>query len=232
MFMEEKPEIKKVTSGLVIGAIVIGLVIYGGYRYSQKTGGRFILPRGANYTGKESGFTTDTPPTAPLRFTAAADVAWTAYSGKIYNYSFSYPQTLALAVFPNDKTDSVAISWGNIPAENNILLNLEFISQRDAQYVGNVEEYARNWWKFFSGLKGVSSVDKFTNANGLTGYKAVYINTADQTPNVDVFLEVPENRDLAIHIANGVLDPAIFNRIVDSIKWETIKPTATSAPTE
>ena len=226
--MGAKPEIKKIGLGIVVGTIVIGAVIYGGYVYSQKTGGRLILPRGANYTGKE-GFNANTPPTAPVRFSAAADTPWASYKGKIYAYSFSFPQTLDLAIFPNDKSDSVAINWGNIPAENNILLNMEFISQRDAQYVGKVQEYARNWWKFFPGLKGVVSVDKFTNANGLTGYKAVYTNIAGQSPTVDVFLEIPQNKDLAIHIANGVLDPAIFNRIVDSIKWETPKPTSVPA---
>ena len=86
---EKKPEIKKIGLGIVVGTVVIGAVIYGGYVYSQKTGGRLLLPKGANYTGKQTaGFNANTPPTAPVRFTAAADTPWVSYKGKIYNYSF------------------------------------------------------------------------------------------------------------------------------------------------
>ena len=230
--MEEKPEIRKVALGIAIGVVVIGLVIYAGYSYSQKQGLKLTLPGGGTYTGKGApNFKSETPPTAPLRFTASADTPWISYQGRVYAYSFSYPQTLSLSFFSNDPSDSVAVNWGNIPPQNNILLNVESINARDSQYIGKNEEYVRNWWKAFNGLKGVLSVEKLTTSNGLKGYRAVYINLAGQSPNVDVFLEVPKNQDLVIHLANGVLDPAIFNRIVDSVKYTPVpEVTATPAP--
>lgn len=224
--MEEKPEIRKVVLGIVIGVVVIGVVIYTGYSYSQKQSLKLTLPNGGTYTGKGApNLKAETPPTAPLRFTAAADTPWVSYQGKTYTYSFSYPQTLSLSFFPKDPSDSVAVNWGNLPPESNILLNVESIKARDPQNVGKSEEYVRNWWKAFGGLKGVLSVDKLTTSNGLKGYRAIYINLGDQSPNVDVFLEVPKNQDLLIHLANGILDPAIFNRIVDSVKFTPSSPT-------
>lgn len=224
--MEEKPDFTKIFLGIIVGTILIGAIIYAGYLYSQKQGGKVSLPAGT-YLGKP-GVQQDTPPTAPLRFTSASDTPWVLYQGKIYPYSFSYPKTLNLAVFPNDPSESVAINWGNIPAPNNLLLNIEFVNDRNPEYVGKPEEFVRNWWKAFSGLKGVLSIDKFTNSNGLIGYKAIYVNNADQTPNVDVFFETPQDPNLMIRLANGVLDPTIFDRIVDSLNYSltpTIIPT-------
>lgn len=230
MEMEEKPEIKKVVLGIGIGLLVIGGIIYAGYAYSQKQGLKLTLPGGSTYTGNQPNFNTETPPTAPLRFSTSADTPWVNYQGKVYAYTFSYPQTLSLSFFPKDPSDSVAINWGNIIPENNILLNVESIKTKDPQYLGNTEEYARNWWKAFNGLKGVLSVEKLNTSNGLKGFRAVYINLAGQSPNVDVFLEIPGNQDMVIHLANGVLDPAIFNRIVDSVKYNPVT-TATPTPT-
>lgn len=216
--LEVKPEMKKIILGIVIGTVVIAGIIYAGYSYSKKHGGKLTLPAGQNFLGK-GGLNPSAPPTAPLRFTAASDVAWVSYKGKVYSYSFSYPKSLNLASFTNDPSDSVAINWGNINPQYNLLLNVEKVKDRGEQYLGKPEDFVRNWWKAFSGLKGVLSVDKFTNANGLKGYKAIFINQAGQSPNVDIFFEVPNDESLIIHLANGVLDPNIFNRIVDSLKY-------------
>lgn len=221
----EKPNFKKIASGLIVGSIIIATIIFVGYRYSQKKGGKLTLPSGTNYLGKAGGLNPSTPPTAPLRFTAASDTPWVQFKGKVFSYSFSYPKTLTLSSFPKDPADSVGISWGNINPQFNLLLDVESIKERNAQYEGNTEEFVRNWWRAFSGLKGVLSVDKLTNANGLKGYKAVYINVANQSPNVDVFFEVPGNQDTVIHLANGILDPLIFNRIIDSVKYTPATPT-------
>lgn len=230
--MEGKPNFKVILFGLIVGILLITVVVVAGYSYSQKLVGtnKVALPAGQNYLGDNApDFNNlETPPTAPQRFTAAPDVAWKEFSGKNHPYSFNYPETLTLGVFPNDPTDSVAIVWGNIPAQSNILLNLESISERTPQYVGNLEEYVNNWWKLFPGLKGVKTVTKFTNTNGLVGYRAIFINSADQTPNVDVFFQVPNNQNIAIRLANGILDPVIFDRLVDSVKYTTLSPSSTS----
>lgn len=225
--MEDKPDIKKMALGLGIGVIILGVVIYAGYAYSQKKGGKLTLPAGPNYLGNKGMGQLANPPTAPLRFTANADTPWVTFKGKVYSYSLSHPETLSLSSFPNDPSDSVAIIWGNINPQSNLLLNIESIKDRNPEYVGKPEEFVRNWWKAFSGLKGVVSVDKLTNASGLKGYKAIYVNTVDQSPNVDIFFEIPNNQDLMIHMANGILDPLIFNRIIDSVKYSPPTPTKT-----
>jgi len=230
--MAEKPDLKKIALGVILGTGTIAVIVWAGWTYSQKQGLKITLPGGATYTGEQSsGFTTDNPPTAPQRFTAPVDVKWVTYQGKTYPYSFSYPETLSLASFPNDPLDAVGIAWGNLNPQFNILLDVENIQEIDPQYVGNTEEFVRNWWRRFSGLKDVLSVDKFTNAQGLKGYKAVYVNLAGQTPNLDVFFEVPDDPKLVIHLANGILDPLIFNRIIDSVRWNPPTPTPTLTPT-
>lgn len=214
-------DIKKIAIYAVLLAVLLGGAIYIAYRYSQKQSGNIVLPGGVTYLGPSpEGESENKPPTAPIRFTAPADVEWNIFGGTVYSYTFSFPKTLPLVVFPSDLTDSVAIAWGNIPPQQNILLNVELIDKRDSTYVNKPKiEYVRNWYKYFSGLKGVAKVEPFTNTNGLKGYRASYINTADQSPNVDVFFEIPGQPTIMIHLANGILDPEIFNRIVDSLRW-------------
>ena len=227
---ENQVDFKKIVTGLALGAAILGVVVYAGYQYTQKYGKKLVLPGGKTYTGETQ---TDqaNPPTAPQLFTAGPEVKWAKFQGKIFSYSFNYPETLLLGVFPNDPSDAVAVQWGNIPPERNILLNVEDISKREKAYVGKPEEFVRNWYRFFSGLKGVKSVDKFTNTEGLTGYKALYINSLDQTPNTDVFFVISNDNNHLIHIANGILDPVIFDRLVDSVGYQSQAP-AEEAPAE
>lgn len=224
----DQPDFSKLVIATVVGVLLLGGAVYAAYRYSQKQAGNIVLPGGVTYLGPSpatAGPTDRQPPTAPLRFTAASDVAWLKQSGKIYPYTFSYPSTLPIVVFPGDGSDKIAIAWGNIPPQYNILLNIEFISSREPIYLNLPKiEYVRNWYKFFSGLKGVKKVEPFTNTNGLKGYKASYIDLSDQTPNTNVFFEVPNDPNLMILLANGILDPPIFDRIVDSLSWNKPAP--------
>lgn len=219
----EQPDFPKLILATVIGVLLLGGAVYAAYRYSQKQAGNIVLPGGVTYLGPSPSATGPAnvqPPTAPLRFTVASNVSWIKQTGKIYPYTFSYPTTLPLVAFSNDGSDSIAIAWGNIPAQYNILLNMEFIKSRDPKYLDQPKiEYVKNWYKFFSGLKGVKKVEPFTNTNGMKGYKATYINLSNQTPNTDVFLEAPNDPNLMIHLANGVIDPPIFDRMIDSLSW-------------
>lgn len=231
-------DIPKIVIACVLGVLLLGGALYAAYRYSQSKNSGIVLPGGTTYLGPSpSSPQVNQQPTTnyqqplptPIKFTAASDVPWKTQYGRIYPYTLSFPETLPLVVFIDDPIDSVAISLDGSPAQQNILVNMELIDQRDPVLVTQRKlDYVSNWWKFFSGLKGVAEVEPFTNTSGLKGYKAHYINYADKTPNVDVFFEVPNRRNLMIHLANGILEPDLFDRIVDSVRW--IPPTET--PTE
>ncbi len=223
---EEKTYHKKNSAILFIaviaGVILACIALFITYRFSLQSSSNIILPNGTTYLGPSPKTEEKQPsPVSPLvKFTVDTAVDWKPQKGKIYPFSFSYPSTLPLVVFTDDATDSVAIAWGNIPPQNNLLLNMEFIDKRDPKLVKETKlDYVKNWYKFFSGLKGVANVIPFTNTNGMKGYKASYINTADSTPNVDVFFEIPNQPTLMLHMANGILETNLFDRIVDSVKW-------------
>ena len=228
---EEELDIKKLATATIVGIVILGAVVYGAYSYSQRKSGNIALPGGTTYLGSDQ---SQQPPTAPLRFTADPNVSWATFTGKLFPYSFSYPSTLPLVIFPGDGSDPVGIVWGNIPPQQNLLLNIEDVKARDAKYVSQPKiDYVNQWYKYFpGGLKDVKSATEFTNVKGLKGYKAVYINDVGASPNVDVFLEVPGRNDILIHLANGVLDPAIFDKIVDSLDWNAPAPIPTKAQTQ
>jgi len=207
-------ETTKIFIGTIIGGFVLAVAIYTGYQTSLRGNSRLTFPGGNTYLGP-----TPRPTNQKQVFSASKDTPWISYSGNIYPYSFSYPETLKLTSFTNDPSDSVAIDWGGISPEQNILLNLEFIKNHDPEKVGKPLEYAQGWWQYFSGLKGVRSVTNFANSQGLKGYKAIYINQAGESPNVNIFFEVPDDPSILLHLANGVLDQEIFERIIDSLKF-------------
>jgi hypothetical protein len=220
---QEKNAASQNTTKLIIagvgGVIILGIAIFAAYRYSQKQAGGIALPGGTTYLGPSP---TVQPTAVPLKFTADATTTWNVQTGKTYPFSFSYPSTLPIVVFTNDPTDSIGIVWGNTPPQMNILANVEFIQDRDPKLVKQQKlEYVRNWYKFFSGLKGVASVQPFTNTGGMKGYKAQYVNYANTSPNLDVFFEVPNQPEIMIHMANGIIDSALFEKIIDSVKWTT-----------
>jgi hypothetical protein len=223
---EDEVDFKKISLGTTLGVIILAAVIFAGYRYSQAKGGKVVLPGGVTYLGPSPKPNLTQPPIAPLRFTVSPNIPWKTYTGKVYPFSFSYPDNLPIGIFPNDPTDGVGFTWGNVSPENNIFFNVEFFDKRDPKYLSLPKEtYIRDWWSFFSGLKGVQKVELFKNASGLNGYKANYLNWADQVPNINVFLEVPGRNDLMLHLANGLMDPAVFDRIVDSVKYIPLTPT-------
>lgn len=226
---EEQLDIKKLATATIVGIVILGAIVYGAYTYSQRKSGNIALPGGVTYLGDSPEVQ---PPTAPLRFTADPSVSWTTFIGKEYPYSFSFPSTLPLVFFPGDANDPVGIVWGNIPAQQNLLLNMENLGEKDGNYENQPKrKYVEEWYTQFSGLNGVDSITEFTNVNGLKGYKAQYNTPGGVSPTVNIFFEVPGRNDLIIHMANGSLDPGIFDKIVDSVDWGSeISPTQSQNP--
>lgn len=202
--------------------------------------GTIVLPAGGTYLGP-NGQPKETPAqavaTTPVetkatpaaasakegKFTVPADAAWVIVRGNAHPYAFLAPKALTLVTFPNDKYDIYAIEWNNLTPQSNVLIGVDDMnfSNNLKKYINvSKKTYVEDWWKQFGGLKGVFSITEFTNSKGLKGYKAKYLNQANQTPNDDVFFEIPNHPELVMHLANGVLDDAVFDRIVDSVSWD------------
>jgi hypothetical protein len=217
---EEQPDFKKIGIATIVAIFFLSAIVYAGYQYSLKKQGAISLPRGDTYLGKDQ----QNPPTAPERFTVDPKTPWTDYTNPNGKFSFKYPETLPLVIFPGDVNEAVAFGWGNIPAQMNIMANLNFYKNRNDEFQKyEFKQFVENYYKLYSGLTGIKSMTEFTNANRLHGYKVYYINTAGQTPNIDIFFEIPGSKDL-LHFANGALDPAVFDRIVDSAKAPATTP--------
>jgi hypothetical protein len=217
----------------VFGAIVIltGITVMA-YRYAKGRTGTTVLPGGTTYLGPGRDSTpTAVPPTQPSKFTVSSDITWSTQKGKNFPYSFSVPATLNLVFFNNGITDSIGIAWGNLKPENNIIFLISDLNKTEpqmAKYINQPKiEYVQNWWRQWSGLKGIKILEPFTNSKGRKGYKVKFINTAGESPNDDVFFEVPGRPDLMVRFGNGYLDKPVFDKIVDTFDWGSTptKPT-------
>lgn len=217
-----------------ISIVIIALIVL---QHNLSFKGTIVLPAGGTYLGPSD--TTAPVPTAPPaqptaagnnnqtaapaaeKFTVPKNATWVSVSGRIYPYSFQAPKALSLVTLPNDKFDIYAISWNNVPPDQNVLIGVDDLNRSDnlKQYI-NVSKrgYVENWWKQF-GLTGVSSITEFTNSNNLKGYRAKYTTASGLSPNDDVFFETP-NPAYVIHLASGVLDTSVFNLIIDSVSWK------------
>ncbi len=244
---EQLESLKKVgILAAIVSLVLVGLIVLQ-HNLSLQKKGTVVLPAGGTYLGpskQEAAVSTPPPPDEPTptpskgglaptkadetakdpnKFSVRADAPWVEVRGKKYAYSFMSPKSLTLVTFPNDQYDIYAISWKTFTPESNVLIGVDNLNASDdkKKYVSVSKRiYVSEWWKQFGGLKGIASIVEFTNSKGLKGYRAKFINTANQTPNEDIFFEVPGNPEYVIHLANGVLDKSVFDRIVDTVGWK------------
>jgi hypothetical protein len=216
--------------GIIVGIAIVILsgITYAAYSLAKGKTNVTVLPGGQTYLGPgreivKSPTAAPPQPAEPGKFTVSDTTKWETHTGKTFPFTFSYPSTLTMTTFPNDITDSVGISWGNLAPQANILFRVSDINKVEpgmAKYIGKPKEYANNWWTQYSGgLKGVKSLVEFTNANSMKGYRVRFINQADQTPNEDIFFVVPGRPELMVRFGNGVLDQTVFDKIIDSFNW-------------
>jgi len=226
-----------------IGGLILIIFIVLQYTMSKKTNGTLVLPNGTTYMGpsteenKETQVLPTNPPSKQTNvFTAPSDGKWKTVKGNVYPYTFSAPETLKLVTFPNDKYDIYAIDWGGITPQSNVLIGVDNLKNdaKKSEYISSPKKvYVSEWWKQFGGLKGVASIKEFTNSNGLKGYRAQYATTTGQVPNEDVFFEIDERPEVVIHLARGVLDQAVFDKMIDSLNWtESPKPEPTKTTSD
>jgi len=223
-FSEEISKKSLVTINIII--LVVFLSVIGGVYYwvsnkKSKTGQQ-VFPAGINYFSPKGD--NAKKPVLLYDFAKLAESSdWVTYKGKIYPYSFQHPKVLTPLSFPNDKNDAVTFKVNELPPEQSLLLTVETISNRDKSLVGKPEEFAKNYWKFFSGLKGLSKIEPTTNEKGLTGYKANYIVKGSNAVTSDnYFFVIKGNDDNLLHI--GDIFPtegkAVLNRLINSLEYK------------
>lgn len=211
---KEFTKLALVTFGAIL--ILIGAT-YSAYRYSQNRIGNIILPGGVTYLGpspkdeKPVNITSPTP--SQKGFSADSNVSWKTQAGKKYQFSFSYPETLPLAVFQNDPDDTIAIVWEKIPAQENILVNVENLQKTEK------EKFIKNWYTNSAQLTSFVNVQPFNTVNGLKGYKAIYKNK-NGSQEIHVFFENSKNLQILLHFHQTILPADIFSRLLDSVKWK------------
>lgn len=204
----------------IVFLVLIGIVLLA-YQYSRPRGGAIVLPGGVTYLG-QSPATTPIPVAATL-FTADASVPRSAKNGAKYPYIFSVPETLTLTPFLTEEFDAYAITWNNMAPEANVLIGIEDLSRDDkrAPYVNKTKkDYIESYWAKQYNLTGIKTIAPFTNTKGLKGYKVKFQTAGGLSPFDDVFFEVPGRPNLVIHLSNAILDPTVFERIVESVEWK------------
>lgn len=203
----------------IVGTVFLlltGIVLIA-YQYSRPRGGVIVLPGGVTYLGPSP--TKATSEKVPI----PADVSWATQTGKKYPYSFSYPTTLSLGFFPSDPFDAVTIFWGKTNPQENLLLrveNLKEIKGKEAYIKKSKKDYALDWWKDYS-WKGISDIAEFTNSRGLKGYRAKYLDASGSAPFDHIFFEVPGRPELVVWMTSKLLQPEVFDKIVDSLQWNS-----------
>lgn len=225
---EETEPINMKRAGSIAGAaflILLG-VVFLAYLYSRPRGGAIVLPGGVTYLGPS--------PTAKAqssnvktqneqqRFTAETDEVWTTVKSTKYGYTFSVPETLTIEPFLTEEFDAYAINWNNVAPEANVLIGIENLSNDEKKAVfvqKSKKEYIESYWAKQYNLTGIKTLELFTNTKGLKGYKVKFQTADGVSPFDDVFFEVPKRPNLVIHLSNAILDPAVFEKIVESVEW-------------
>lgn len=220
---EEKHEDSKTSLSMMsIGVLVVFLVIVGGLYWwvSKKGKGEVVFPAGLNYTGNEPS-TSDQPPVRPSynyqELAKSAD--WIDFVSPNEQYTFKHPSPMVSLIFPGDPNDSATFDVADVPAQFNLMVLVETISNYDTKLRGQPEQFVRNYHTFFEGLKGLEEIESFKTDSGLSGWRVRYVNADDQVGADNYFFTIPGQADKVIHVnnvfpADGL---AVFTRILNSL---------------
>lgn len=189
---------------VIIASLLLFSAVIWSYASAKNRTSTIVLPGGLTYLG---------PSPSPISPSTPSTPTWSTWKGAIYPYSFDYPATMNLGLFPNDPMDSVTAFIDGTDASQNVFFRVEKLQ-------GAPMDYATNWWKQYN-WKGVSSVTTFTNENGLKGYRAQYLNEKNETPYDHIFFEVPNRKDLIIWISGRLFSKQDFDRLVESVTFSS-----------
>lgn len=195
--------------------VLTGIVLLA-YQYSRPRPGTIVLPGGITYLGPSptAQETRDRRQETSWKIPVPEDSVWATQTGKKYPYSFLYPSSLSLGVFPNDPFDAVTIFWKDTNPQENLLLRVETIKDKKKPK----KDYVLDWWKDYT-WKGVADISEFTNSKGLKGYRAKYLDASGTSPFDHVFFEVPDRPELVLWLSGKMLEQGVFDKIVDSVAW-------------
>lgn len=183
----------------ILVSALLCLGVYIAFQSAKNQTSTIVLPGGVTYLGPS--------PTSPPQ------AKFAVYHGKLFPYTFSYPENFSLGWFPNDPLDAVTAFIGGTDSNQNIFFRVETVKQSPM-------DHASNWWKDYA-WKGVESVTAFTNSVGLHGYRAKYINEKGVVPFDHIFFEVPERNDLIIWVSGKLFSQEVFDKLVDSVSWKS-----------
>jgi len=206
-----------VFSAVVSTFVVLTGIVLLAYLYSRPRVGTVVLPGGITYLGPTESATPVSRVKRQVsseKISVPTDSALATQTGKKYPYSFLYPSSLSLGVFPNDPFDAVTIFWGDTNPQENLLLRVETLKDTKK----SKKDYVLDWWKDYT-WKGVSDITEFTNSKGLKGYRAKYLDSSGSSPFDHVFFEAPGRPELVIWLSGKMLEQGVFDKIVDSVTW-------------
>lgn len=239
---EEAPDFTRIIVGLVIAVVVLGGIVYASYTLTQKKPAGLTFPSGlkqpqAETPGAQQGTTvasvncTINQPNPQNvwayylkcdRLKTTSTSTWKDYSNKDFTdpFSFSVPADFSTVEFGN----GIGIDYKEIGAANNLLYSIDLASSRSGEFKEmKGETYVKNYWRQYSGLTALKSYSAFSNQFNVKGYKAQYTNFANESPNEDIFFEFPSLAGSYVHFASGIIDQPVYDKIIDSFKWETKK---------
>ncbi len=218
--MEESTHPKILVVSVLMSVLLLFLVV-GAFVSAKKRTGTIVLPGGRTYLGPTpSPDQKNITEPVPEKIAIPASTPWVEKTGTVFPYTFSYPESLSLGVFPNDPFDAITIFYPGTDANANIFFRVENLTSLNKKdFIGKIQQYANTWWKDYA-WKSVSSVTPFTNKHGLKGYRALYVNNIGKTPYEHVFFEVPDDNNLVIWMSGKLFDESVFNTIVDSVSWQ------------
>lgn len=204
-----------------VGVLALFLVLVGGIYFwvSKKNKSSVVFPAGINYLGPQSGANLTPVPTVDMAQLGKSG-KWLQSGGKIYKYAFIYPSEIQISAFINDQSDKIAWVTGGVLPQQNIVFSVETMSSLDPKYTGNVEEFANNFWRKFSGLSGTKPVEAVTNQKNVKGFKALYLDKGGKVVNTNYFFPIPNDSDHVLMVINGMIPETIFNQIVNSVEFK------------
>lgn len=221
----KETENKYALSFLSIAVLVVFLLIVGGLYWwvSKKGKGEVVFPAGINYTGNEKTPVSQQPKRPSYDYTKLASASdWVDFTSPRGQYTFKYPPELIPLIFPGDVNDTVTFDVADVPAQFNLMILVETVSSYDAKLRGRPEEFVRNYFKFFGGLKRLQEVETYRTDKGLQGWRTKYVTQSDVVGSDNYFFVVPNQPDKIVHVNNifPKEGQAVFTRLLNSLEYK------------